>query len=159
MGSTSNWGAPIRGACGAGLIHKAAKRRGITGPLRYFKEIQMGEILLLNSCFFHGKFIRFTSKKDANQKHQKRHNSGNTHPWLYQNICVRWFRSYYPYWNYWWSVFWHHQDLRIKPQHPQKTPGHRECSVSLLQSCCYIPRRSISRFTLPTQLSSLSGKP
>ena len=77
------------GLCGAGLIHKAAKSRGITGPLRYFKEIQIR--LVKYDCwivFFSMAFRRFTSKKDAHQKYQKRHNSGNIDLWLHQNVSL-----------------------------------------------------------------------
>ena len=112
MGSTSNWGALIRGACGAGLIHKAAKSRGITGPLRYFKEIQMGEIWLLNS-FFHG-IQKDLPRRKMHTKNIRKDTTLAMSTFGYIKMCP-WFRSYYPYWNYWWSVFWHHQDLRIKP--------------------------------------------
>lgn len=38
--------------------------------------------------FFSMAFKRFTSKKDAHQKYQKRHNSGNIDLWLHQNVSL-----------------------------------------------------------------------
>ena len=100
-------------------------------------------------------FKRFTSKKDAHQKHQKTHDSSNIHLWLHQNVSLV-------------SVLLSLLKLLMirflaPPGPPHKTPKSAEDTwasrMLSLDHYFSLVATSISRFYLPTQLRSLRSKP